>query len=454
MPKRDAILLGLLMLALPLLGACAGGNDSLPTIGTVQGTVLDDGTSLGIAGATVAVAGISATTSATGTFTVTRVPTGNQSYSITATGYQTVADQQINVRENQTTRIDARLSPTPADIGEVHGTVTDALTTAPIAGVAVTIGTQSTVTSSLGVYILTGVAAGDRTVTFRKATYVDRDETVTVVAGGKHELSVTLTPQTTGTIAGTVTDSVTTDPIAGVTVSIETLGSTTTGADGTYSLTDVPAGTWTVSYTRTSYRAAQKSVTVTISQTTVQDVAMSAPAEGTVEGQVRNQTSGGLQAGVHVTLTETERTTDTDANGYYKFTNVASGIYTVLFTLTDYGSLTRTGVEVECGETTVLDVELAPTVGGLVGWVFEKDPQTGLNGAPVADASVRIGNDLMTLTTDENGHYEAHDIPSLAAGTVYTIYAWSSTDDLAQVDVTVKAGKIVQAPDIGLSPAG
>ncbi len=436
-----------------VLGSCAGGNDSIPRYGTVAGTVVADATSLGISGASVTVGGITTTTAETGSFTIRNVPLGDQTYAIAATGFEPVQNGTVRVRANETSRIDARLSALPADAGTVHGVVTDAVSGEPVEAARVTIGTASTVTSAQGVYTLAEVASGDRTVTFTKAGYDDRQETVAVVTGGDHELNVTLAPKTTGTIAGTVSDAATGGDLAGVSVSIETLGSTTTASDGTYLLPEVPAGTWTVRYTRTGYRDVERSVTVTAAQTTTQDVAMMSPSQGTLSGQVRNQTSGGLQAGVHVTIVELERTTDTDASGYYEFAGVASGVYTVLFALTDYGTLTRNAVEVEGGETTVLDVELAPTVGGLVGWVWEIDPGTGGHGGPVEDATVRVGNDLNTRTTDSDGHYEAHDIPATVAGTTYTVYAWSTTHDLASVQVTLRAGEIVQVPDIVLHPA-
>jgi hypothetical protein len=449
-PTIRAMLLpvGLLMLA-PLLSSCSGGNDSLPSFGTVSGTVVDGSTLLGLSGASVTVAGIAATTGDGGSFSIRNVPVGRQNYSVAATGYTPLQNKSVEVKSNQTARIDAQLSLLPADAGTVHGTVTDAISGEPVEQVAVAVGTNTVVTSAEGLYTLASIASGAQTVSFTKAGYETRQETLTVVTGGSHLLSVTLTPRTTGIIAGSTRDAATSLALSGVTASIETLGSATSASDGSYQLTDIPAGTWVVRYARTGYQTVEREVTVTAAQTTIQDVSMLSPSRGALEGRVRNQTSGGLQVGVHVTIVELERTADTDSSGYYKIADVPDGVYTVLFSLTDYGSVNRTNIEVEGGQTTVLDVELAPTVAGLVGWVWEENA-TGGHGPAIAEASVRVGNQLTVLTTDEDGHYEAHNIPATVAGTTYTIYGWTSTHDLASVEVTLHAGEISQAPDLVL----
>jgi len=68
----------------------------------------------------------------------------------------------------------------------------------------------------------------------------------------------------TGTIRGTVTDSVTGQGLAGVSVQIiGTTHTTATGGDGNFALADVPAGTVTLKVSRIGYGPLQRSVTVT-----------------------------------------------------------------------------------------------------------------------------------------------------------------------------------------------
>ena len=79
-------------------------------------------------------------------------------------------------------------------------------------------------------------------------------------------LSLIATPLAaqTGAIRGTVTDGVTQQGLAGVTVLLQgTTRSTATGADGNFTLADVPAGAFTLKVTRIGYGPQERSVTVT-----------------------------------------------------------------------------------------------------------------------------------------------------------------------------------------------
>lgn len=77
-----------------------------------------------------------------------------------------------------------------------------------------------------------------------------------------------LIPPATGSIAGTVTDTDTTDPIEGATVTANGY-STTTAADGTYTLADLPVGSYTVTASATGYTDQSKTSDVLKNQTTV-----------------------------------------------------------------------------------------------------------------------------------------------------------------------------------------
>src|SRR5881394_4237407 len=94
-------------------------------------------------------------------------------------------------------------------------------------------------------------------------------------------LSVIATPLAaqTGAIRGTITDSVTQQGLAGVTVQIQgTTRSTTTGADGNFTLADVPAGAVTVKVSRIGYGPQQRAVTVAAGTTADEKFTMSPQA--------------------------------------------------------------------------------------------------------------------------------------------------------------------------------
>ena len=136
------------------------------------------------------------------------------------------------------------------------------------------------------------------------------------------------TPPPIGTLEGTVTDSVTGDPIAGAHISVAPIGaSATTGPDGHYSLI-LPVGTYDVTASAFGYLSqTANGVVITDGGTTTQDFALVAAPSHTVSGHVRD-TDGNALANATVTILGTPiPAATTDANGLYTFPSVPEGAY-------------------------------------------------------------------------------------------------------------------------------
>jgi Galactose oxidase-like, Early set domain/Carboxypeptidase regulatory-like domain/Kelch motif len=202
-----------------------------------------------------------------------------------------------------------------------------------------------------------------------------------------------------GTIAGTVTDSATSAPIAGATVS--TGGrSTTTNASGAYSLTGVPAGEVQITVAASSYASEVRQAIVTGGQTTTLNVSMSHP--GDVSGLVTHSQTGAPIVGA--TVGYPGGVTVTDATGHYSITGLPAGSHDLTFAATGFVSADHT-VTVTAGGTTILDVQLAPTATFVTGEVRDSLTNAVLAGATV---SVDIGQ---TTTTDSQGRYRIDLLP-------------------------------------------
>ena len=96
--------------------------------------------------------------------------------------------------------------------------------------------------------------------------------TIVAYAGevqGSTSVTVTAAPATTGTLTGLVTDS-SSRALAGATVTADGKGATT-GADGTYTLTNVTPGQQSVSAAKAGYVSASKNATVAAGQVTTVD---------------------------------------------------------------------------------------------------------------------------------------------------------------------------------------
>ncbi|MBV8689265.1 MAG: carboxypeptidase-like regulatory domain-containing protein [Candidatus Eremiobacteraeota bacterium] len=102
---------GFLLAFVLLLGAQGGGcsnpNDiGVQDYGNVTGRVLDAKTNQPINGALIAVGStVTATTDAQGGFTLTQVPAGTQTVTVSAAGYTTLT-QTATVKKDQTTQLD------------------------------------------------------------------------------------------------------------------------------------------------------------------------------------------------------------------------------------------------------------------------------------------------------------------------------------------------------------
>jgi len=152
------------------------------------------------------------------------------------TGYKEGIPMPAVVLTEQTTVKDLALTPVPDRTGAIIGTVTDATTTDPIKGAKVTAtnllnGEEgSATTGDDGTYEISDLGAGVWSVMATKAGYKDSIAMPTVVVPGQdttRDLTMKPIPPTTGSLSGTVTDAITTDPIEGATVTAQNLKTAT-----------------------------------------------------------------------------------------------------------------------------------------------------------------------------------------------------------------------------------
>lgn len=135
--------------------------------------------------------------------------------------------------------------------------------------------------AQIGNYSIEGLAPGTYTVTAEAPGYVSQSQTVDAPAG--QTLGVTFAleravEEVHGTIAGRVTAASSDEPIAGATVSANGR-SATTDADGTYQISALDPGEYTVTAAARNHLSASQDITVAAGETatadfSLQDVAM------------------------------------------------------------------------------------------------------------------------------------------------------------------------------------
>ena len=89
---------------------------------------------------------------------------------------------------------------------------------------------------------------------------------------------------------------------------------------------------------------------------------LQAQQNGRIEGTITDKETGETLPGVNVIIKGTTFGAATNIDGEYTIPNIRPGSYTVRISYVGYETTLLTGIDVEAGETTDLDVEIAPQV--------------------------------------------------------------------------------------------
>ncbi|MCX7599559.1 MAG: carboxypeptidase regulatory-like domain-containing protein [Armatimonadetes bacterium] len=275
---------GLATVAVLATAGCGGlpsGGQDIPTAATVIVTIGPEGTQEPLnVEAIVICGGVRATYSPNEPYVVLKnVPFGTetpprQPITVTARGYRTHAEWiQLNV--SASTYVDVGLTPVDlSQTGTVQGTVKDALANTPIVNAHVSFSQQiadQTVevdgfTDSDGAFIIGGVPIGLCEVTVVATGYLEYRSQVGVSqdAGGQTPpLNVTLVSGSAKVrVSGTVVDIVSGSPIAGATVKLGDL-STTTDSNGSFVFEQVGIGSAELVVEAQGYDIYRQTISVT-----------------------------------------------------------------------------------------------------------------------------------------------------------------------------------------------
>ena len=187
---------------------------------------------------------------------------------------------------------DGAAPPSPVSTGTIDGTVTESDGVTPIEGATVTVDTgQSGITDTDGTYTITDVPTGECSVTASADGFESQTKPATVYDKQTTTVDFALIPIPVGSITGTVINSENSEAISGATVTVDTGQSTTTGADGTYTITDVPTGDRLVTASADGFESQTTTATVTENNTTTVDFALN-PV--TPETPIRVQIKAGV----------------------------------------------------------------------------------------------------------------------------------------------------------------
>ena len=157
------------------------------------------------------------------------------------------------------------------------------------------------------------------------------------------------------------------NPLKSVTVEIDGddySDSGKTDGDGYYKFEEVPAGDYIVTYTKTGYETQTQDVTVEEGdEAQLESVTMPAVQKGTIYGYVTNIKGDPIES-VRLKLTgigtKTKKSTSTDSDGFFEFTDLEAGTYGIMAKKKFYKAAQKT-VVVEEGEDVEIEIEMNET---------------------------------------------------------------------------------------------
>ena len=220
-------------------------------------------------------------------------------------------------------------------------------------------GGASVSTDGSGNYTLSGLAAGQHTVSAAASGFVSQNKSVTVTSGNTSTANFVLTPsQTTGGVAGTVTNASDGAVIGGVVVNDDVGDSVRTNASGAYAISGLAPGSHTVTAAMSGFAPQSKTVTITSGQNSTADFALTASqTTGTATGTVTSA-AGAVIAGAVVSDT-TGTSGTTNGSGVYSLAGLAAGSHSLTASAGGFVSQTKS-VNVTSGNQSSADFVLTP----------------------------------------------------------------------------------------------
>ncbi len=330
--------------------------------------------------------------------------------------------------------------------GSISGTVTDSITSGPISGASVTCtGTPTcsgTTTAANGTYTLPNLTPGTYTVQVSASNYGTQSAPDTVTSGAAPPDNFNLIPNT-GSISGTVTDSVTHAALSGASVTCTgTPGCspTTTATNGTYMLSGLTEGTYQVNVAQTNYASQTIGVTVGPGGTPTQDFAL-VPNQGSISGTVTDSSTTNPIQNASVTCTGTPACTPTStiSDGTYTLSPLTEGAYQVTVSASGYATSTLPFSVGPGAVVTGANFALTPANGSISGTVTDSVTSQAVVGATVTCT----GSPTCTGTTTVSGG--AYTLSNLVDGT-YTVRVAFSGYAPQSLQDTVASGSAPPLP--------
>ncbi|HBZ00339.1 MAG TPA: hypothetical protein DEO84_03355, partial [candidate division Zixibacteria bacterium] len=399
-----------------LLGVIIGvvaEADSTPIVGVriaLSGTALED------------------TSGIDGRFAFAAVHSGTYNLTFTQPDFYDTTLSALSVTPGDTTIVNMALRYLP-------GTNVGRVITADSVGIegvhVALIGTSKVdTTDAEGFYDLSGLLAGNYSITFSHADYFDTTISGVQVTPGDTVIIIMILYERPGTISGRVmkTDSIGIDSVL---VTISSDGITTyTDALGRYGFNDLVAGSYQLEFVKPTYQTEVISnIIVTPGDSTFQNVILSF-LPGYLIGVVTDDSLVAIP-NTYLEIVETAQSDTTDSLGKYSFTELSIGTYSLFLSHQGYHDSVISDVTFIPGDTNIINIVLTAYPGVVTGTV------RNVNDFAIEDVLVRALGTAIFDTTDPNGRYA---LSGLNHGTYSIQYSGAYYGDIIVTPVAVTPG--------------
>ncbi|MGC9041156.1 MAG: carboxypeptidase regulatory-like domain-containing protein [Roseiflexus sp.] len=304
-------------------------------------------------------------------------------------------------------------------------------------GARVSDGTRSAITDANGNYVIEGAPSGAYALTASLSGYTFTPNPLWVVVNsdvGGQDFTVVCS---SCTISGRVVDSAG-NGVAGATIS-DGMRSATTNAQGFYTLSSVPPGTYTLTPSHSDYIFTPSARSITVNRHLSDQNFTAICASCSINGQVTDNAGNGVAG---VTISDGARSVMTDAQGRYTLTNVPPGVATLVATRSGYAFSPSSRSLTVDRHLSGQDFTATPAPYTVSGRITDS-AGNGIGGVTVSDGA-------RSVVTDGNGVFTLRNIP---AGT-YTLTPSHGSDTFTPANRTVTVTSDISGQDFALaSPA-
>lgn len=388
---------------------------------TLQGTVTDGTTGQVLEGVYVTVTDVdksqSVGTGSDGSYSIEGISLGEVEISADYTGYFSEI-QTTSFTDNAVYDLDILLYSESAT-ATVNGAIINAETLLPEPDVSISVNDTgiSDVTDEDGNFTLADVPMGEQTFYVIKEDFVDVSFGSTIDED-PYQMDLVF-PNATGVaypaeidqnITGYIYDSLSGKPIENAIVKVSgTEIQAVTGADGQYTLSDLPLSKRELIAMAVDHEAVYMYPTVVSGGADNFDFFLPPSTSGSLTGTVTDADTGEPVRYVSIEIEDSLLSACTEADGTYTLVGVPTGEYTFKAVHPEYLEEESSLVMVEDETTSSLDFLIThrPVTGSLEGIITDID-----TGDPVSGASLSVDGTEITGSTDSVGYYLLSDVPA------------------------------------------